>query len=116
MTHALMSAKASAEEYRALCAKTGAIMEFVAVQILRAAADAPALLRSVGVENVTISSDAGLHGFASGVDAYKWILTELLRGGMSEDEVVTMAHRNPARLLALDTSKGMADAARKNVG
>ena len=102
ITHALMTADAPADEYRALCAQTGALMEFVAFQILRAGPDAADLVRSVGTENVTISTDAGLAGSASGVDTYTWILTELLRGGITEEEVLTMAHRNPARLLALD--------------
>jgi hypothetical protein len=102
ITHALMTADAPADEYRALCAQTGAVMEFVALQILSAGDGAADLLRAVGIENVTLSTDAGLLGSAPGVETYTWILTELLRGGLSEEEVVTMAHRNPAKLLALD--------------
>jgi hypothetical protein len=102
MTHALMTADAPPEEYRELCGRTGARMEFVAFQILGLGADAPPLLRSYGVENVTISSDAGLFGVPTGVEAYTWILAELLRGGMTEDEILTMTQRNPAQLLHLD--------------
>lgn len=60
------------------------------------------LIEVAGVENTVFSSDLGLKGAARPVDGYRMLIADLLRLGVSEDDIRTMFGRNGARLLNLD--------------
>ena len=60
------------------------------------------LIEVAGVENTIFSSDLGLKGAARPVDGYRVLIGELLRLGVSADDIRTMFGRNAARMLNLD--------------
>jgi hypothetical protein len=101
ITHALMTAPASPQEYRELCAATGAVCEFTTFQILNLGDALVSTIRGIGIEHVTLSTDAGLKGTSSGVDAYLWLLAKLLEAGFAEEEIDVMSKDVPARLLGI---------------
>ena len=101
ITHALMTAPASAEAYRALCEQTGAVCEFTTFQVLGLEDALADTVRGIGVEHVTLSTDAGLLGTASGVESYRWLLAKLLEAGLSEAEIDVMSKDVPRWLLGI---------------
>lgn len=58
-------------------------------------------IRAVGIENCVISSDMGQTGNPSSPDGLRIYGEMLLMEGFTEDEVRTLAKRNPKRLLGL---------------
>lgn len=60
------------------------------------------LIEVAGVENTIFSSDLGLKGAARPVDGYRVLIGELLRLGVSADNIRTMFGRNAARMLNLN--------------
>ena len=102
ITHALMTAPAPPEAYRALCEETGAACEFTTFQVLSLGDALAGTLRGIGVEHVTLSTDAGMLGTAPGVPAYLWMLARLLEAGFAEDEIDVMSKDVPRRLLGLE--------------
>jgi hypothetical protein len=103
ITHALMTAPEEPSAYRALCAETGAVCEFTTFQVLQLGDALPETLRTIGVEHINLSTDAGLAGTAPGVDAYLWMLAKLLEVGFTETEIDTMSKEVPARLLGIES-------------
>lgn len=61
-----------------------------------------AAIRSVGVENFTLSSDTGDTLFPNSVEAMRQISGFMIAFGMSAEEIEVMCTRNPAALLGLD--------------
>jgi len=102
ITHALMTAPAPPAEYRALCEETGAVCEFTTFQVLSLGDALADTVRGIGVEHVTLSTDAGLKGTAPGVPAYLWMLARLVEAGFTEAEIDVMSKDVPRRLLGLE--------------
>lgn len=101
VTHALMTAPAAPEAYRELCDATGAVCEFTTFQVLGLGDALTRTLRGIGIEHITLSTDAGLKGTAGGVESYLWMLARLLEAGMSEAEIDLMSKDVPAQLLGI---------------
>jgi hypothetical protein len=101
ITHALMTAPAAPEAYRELCAATGAVCEFTTFQVLTLGDALAPTLRGIGIENITLSTDAGLKGTSTGVEAYLWMLSKLLEAGFAEAEIDVMSKEVPCRLLGI---------------
>ena len=59
-------------------------------------------IRAVGVQNFTLSSDAGDTVFPNSVEAMRQISGYMIAFGMSQAEIETLCIRNPARLVGLD--------------
>ena len=58
-------------------------------------------LREIGIEHVTLSTDAGLKGTSGGVESYLWLLAKLLEAGFAEAEIDVMSKDVPGRLLGI---------------
>jgi hypothetical protein len=59
------------------------------------------LIEVAGVDTTIFSSDLGLKGAARPVDGYRMLIADLLRLGVSGEDIRTMFGRNAARLLNL---------------
>ena len=98
MTHVPITG-ASIEELRDLCAETGAVCEYMGGQVRRMGEGAADALRTIGLDHVTLSTDAGFYLTPAPTEAYKHGIAALLEAGLSEEEVEQVAHVTPARLL-----------------
>jgi hypothetical protein len=58
------------------------------------------VIRAVGVEHCTVSSDAGTPLLPSSVEALRLLLTFLLTYGITETELRTMAVENPRKVVS----------------
>jgi hypothetical protein len=101
LTHALWTAPAPLADYRELCTATGAVCEFTAFQVLTLGDALVDTLRGIGVEHITLSTDTGLKGTGTVVEAYLWMLAKLLEAGVSEAEIDVMSKDVPRRLLGI---------------
>jgi len=101
ITHALMTAPAAPLDYRRLCTETGAVCEFTTFQVLGLGDALSETLRGIGLEHITLSTDAGLKGTASGVQSYLWMLAKLVEEGFTEEEIDVMSKDVPRRLLSI---------------
>jgi hypothetical protein len=101
ITHALMTAPAAAVDYHQLCTETGAVCEFTTFQVLGLGDALVETLRGIGIEHITLSTDAGLKGTASGVQSYLWMLAKLVEAGFTEEEIDVMSKDVPRRLLSI---------------
>lgn len=59
-------------------------------------------IRELGAENVVLSTDIGNYFNPEPPEAFRVFLETMLTVGITPEEIVTMAHKNPARLLGLD--------------
>ena len=59
-------------------------------------------IRAVGVEYVTLSSDAGEPLFPNSAECMRLVSSYMSAFGLNAQEIDTVCHRNPARLLGLD--------------
>lgn len=59
------------------------------------------LMEVAGVDHTIFSSDLGLKGAARPVDGYRVLIGDMLRLGVSEEDIRTMFGRNAARMLNL---------------
>ncbi|HEX9768644.1 MAG TPA: hypothetical protein VGA50_05670, partial [Kiloniellales bacterium] len=64
-------------------------------------ADMAAAIRAVGAAAFILSTDLGQTGNPIHPDGYKTFVQELKAEGVSDDDVWTMMHVNPSRLLGL---------------
>jgi hypothetical protein len=103
LTHGLM-AGFTVDQVAALCQETGARCEFVSQQLaaLHEQGELLDVIRTIGVGNVHIGTDAGFHLTPGWTECYTHCLARLLAAGLTEDEVSQMAHVNGATLLSLD--------------
>jgi hypothetical protein len=102
ITHALWTAPASAADYHELCTATGAACEFTTFQVLSLGDGLAQTIREIGIEHVTLSTDAGLKGTSGGVESYRWMLAKLVEAGFTPAEIDVMSKDVPRRLLGLE--------------
>jgi hypothetical protein len=105
MTHATHSG-ASWDQLQALCADTGAVCELIWTEIRSLGEDGADVLRRIGLDHITLSTDSGFYLTPELVETYTYSLAALLKCGLTEDEVARVAHDTPSRLLSLtETTK-----------
>ena len=101
LTHATLFTSADMEELRELCLETGAVCELSSIEILGWGASLADDIRTLGLENVILSTDAGFFLMPAQVTAYTQMLARLLEAGLTEAEISIGARQVPARLLDL---------------
>jgi hypothetical protein len=109
VTHATKSPINMTVDQQKQAAQLGAWLEFDYGHTLPSAgagrkdiADFVPIIRSVGVEHCILSSDLGQAGNPVHPVGWKAYLEGLLKAGLTQAEIDTMARRNPARLLGLE--------------
>jgi hypothetical protein len=75
-----------------------------------------AAIRSVGVERVTLSSDAGEPLFPHSVECMRLIRSYMAAFGLAEDELDIVCCRNPARIVGAKALARQGDATGRAVG
>ena len=103
VTHVL-SQGATREQMRQM-AEEDAIMEIDWLAVYsggRAIEDYVSAIRALGAEAFFMSSDLGQAGNPMHADGLRAYIRAMLEAGITEEEIDTMARRNPARLLGLD--------------
>ena len=106
-THGMSAPTSLTVEQARRAGELGAFIEFTSgtlatpnaqAKIDRLASD----IRKVGVEHAILSSDLGQAGNPLPADGFAAYLAALRRSGFTDQELDTMAKKNPARLLALE--------------
>lgn len=59
-------------------------------------------IRELGAENVILSTDIGNYYNPAPPEAFRLFIETMLTVGITPEEIVTMTHKNPARLLGLE--------------
>jgi len=104
LTHALEFIHVTPEELREFCRETGAFAEYTTHQLRNDkmdGTDSVVIMRRIGVEHIHYSSDAGYIEVPKPVDGHAEGIEVLLQLGLTERELVQIAHTNPANLLGV---------------
>ena len=112
VTHAPVFTQADAD-LMARWAEAGALLELVAIfccgspllptSVWRSYAGEAALIDRVGADAFVLSTDLGQRGNPSPAEGLATFIEGLLGEGISESDIVTMSHVNPARALGWET-------------
>lgn len=103
--HPIMPSIGMSIEMQKEAVKIGALLEYVIGEALESQQEFEHWIegiKSVGPDNVVISSDLGQWGRSLPTDGYKLIIPRLLKAGFTQSQIDTMTKTNPARIIGLE--------------